>query len=54
MGRKPRRPKTTDAETAARLFLALKRIASYDDPAKIRRTSEKKYALFPAETIEYA
>lgn len=37
-----------------RLFDALKRIASYTDPEKLRRTSERDYGLEGDEAIEAA
>ena len=37
-----------------RLFDALKRIAAYDSPERLRRTSERDYGLDPDEAIEYA
>lgn len=37
-----------------RLFDALKRIAAYDPPERIRRNSERDYGLDADEAIEYA
>lgn len=44
----------TDAQ-AARLYDALRRIASYDSPEKLRRNSWRVYGLDePSEAIEFA
>ena len=44
----------TDAQTA-RLYDALRRIASYDSPEKLRRNSWRAYGLDdPSEAIEFA
>ena len=44
----------TDAQ-AARLYDALRRIASYDSPEKLRRNSWRAYGLDdPSEAIEFA
>lgn len=44
----------TDAQ-AVRLYDALKRIASYDSPEKLRRNSWRAYGLDdPSEAIEFA
>lgn len=37
-----------------KLFDALKRIAAYDPPERIRRNSERDYGLDADEAIEYA
>ena len=44
----------TDAQ-AARLYDALRRIAGYDSPEKLRRNSWRAYGLDdPSEAIEFA
>ena len=44
----------SDAQ-AARLYDALRRIASYDSPEKLRRNSWRAYGLDdPSEAIEFA
>lgn len=40
--------------TEQRLYDALKRIAQYESPAKLRRTAERSYGLSPDEAIEMA
>ena len=42
----------TDYE--ARFCAALRRIAAYDSPARLRRDAEKRYGLEYAEAIEMA
>lgn len=44
-----------DAQKVTLLYYALKRIASYDSPQKLRRNSLRAYGLEDAnEAIEYA
>lgn len=44
-----------DTQKAARLYDALRRIASYDSPEKLRRNSWRAYGLDdPSEAIEFA
>lgn len=43
-----------DTQKAARLYDALKRIASYDSPEKLRRSAWRDYGLDAAVAIEYA
>lgn len=45
---------TKDQLLIAKLYWALKRIASYDSPEKLRRTSQKVYGLEGDEAIEMA
>lgn len=45
---------TATTELELRLLAALRRIASYQTPEKLRRCSQKQYGLPPEEAIEYA
>lgn len=45
---------SADIEKCRRFYDALKRIASYTPPDKLRRTSQKDYGLDGDEAIEYA
>ncbi len=37
-----------------KMYAALKRIASYSPPERLRKTSESDYGLSPEEALEYA
>lgn len=43
-----------DETKARRMYDALRQIASYTQPGKLRRTAQKEYGLDPEEAIEMA
>lgn len=45
---------TDPSETIARLAAALRRIAAYDSPDRLRRSSEKQWGLAFEEAMEMA
>jgi hypothetical protein len=44
----------SDTQKLAKLYDALKRIATYDSPEKLRRNAWRDYGLGTDEAIEYA